>query len=320
MFPGSARKALTLAELLIAIALIALVIGFLLPSVQRIREMSNRMTCANHLKEMGLAFHRYQDAHGYLPDGGKNQCDEPYHPLLPPDMRGKCESAMGLGELSGETRPYQPDGPVDIRRSEWSWPYQILPFIEQAPLFNIDRDLTIIQTPLKLYHCPTRRPVQLYAGHSTIDYAGCAGSNGVNGIVVQRGLGPISFMNVSDGLSNTVMLGEKRLKRDRFGVAYDDNESWANPGWETEIYRVAATDIDRPTGDRGPSPDIAMTDRTVFVDPNSGLIQFGSSHQKGINVAMGDGAVRFVRFSPNPIAFMRYCVRNDGDQCNPNDF
>jgi len=320
MFGRPVRLGLTLSELLIAIALIALVIGFLLPSVQKIREMSNRVACANHLKQLGLGFHRFQDTHGYLPDGGKNECDLPYHPLMPPDRRARCEAA-DPGDLNypGRTRPYQPDGPADLRRSEWSWPYQILPFIEQRELFANDDDRLVARTPINVYHCPSRRPAQLYARHATIDYAGCAGSNGSNGIVVQQGTGPISFANVTDGLSSTVMIGEKRIKLDRLGVSHHDNESWANPGWDCEIYRVATNDLDRPATDRGPSPDIAVTDPTIFPDINSGLFQFGSSHPKGINVVMGDGAVRFIRFSPNPKAFLRYCVRNDGEQCSAND-
>jgi hypothetical protein len=315
------RPAMTLAKFLIAIAVIAMVIGFLLPAVHTIREAAHRMTCANHLKEIGQGFHRYHDARGYLPDGGKNQCDLPYHPLMTPGERDDCDHArFDAGDPYGRDVPYCPKGPLDVRRSEWSWPYQILPYLGQFDLFNNPCDAAVIATPLPGYHCPARRPARLYAGHAGIDYAGCAGTNGANGMVIRRGMEPITLANVMDGLSNTVMVGEKRLKRDRFGVSYDDNESWAEPGWDTEIYRQATIDLDRPASDLGPSPDIGRTDPAVFADIDSGLEQFGSSHVKGINVLMGDGAVRFVRFHPSPQAFQRYCVRNDGEMCNPIEF
>jgi type II secretory pathway pseudopilin PulG len=307
------RVGMTLVEFLVVIAIIAILIGILLPSVQRIREASDRITCANHLKQIGLGFHHHHDTRGFLPDGGKNQCDRPYHPLMPPAIRELCDNANSdPKDKFGCCSPFEPPSSTDVRRSEWSWPYQILPFVEQIELFNNPDDPSVVRTPLKLYHCPSRRPPQLYGDHAVIDYAGCAGSNGANGMLVRQGIGPIGFGDVPDGLSNTVMVGEKRMKRDRLGVSPGDNESWANPGWDTEIYRLAAADPDRPAADRGPSCDIEITDPSLFPDPDARLIQFGSSHWKGINAVMGDGAVRFIRYNPSPSAFERFCVRNDG--------
>jgi prepilin-type processing-associated H-X9-DG protein len=101
----------------------------------------------------------------------------------------------------------------------------------------------------------------------------------------------------------------------------DDNESWAEPGWDSEIYRVAARDPDRPPTDRGPSPDVTETCIPPFTADNldSGLNQFGSSHPVGVNVVMGDGSVRHVRYNPDSTVFRRVCVRNDGNVANPND-
>ena len=315
------RPGFTLVELLVMIALMAILLGLLIPAVQRIRESSDRMVCSNHLKQIGQGFHHFHDTRGYLPDGGKNKCDAPYHPLMPPHLRSFCDAAiMSPANLYAWNVPFTPFGPTAQRRSEWSWPYQILPFVEQEALFKDHNDQHLIRTSIKFYTCPTRRPQQLYSNHSVIDYAGSAGTTNSNGMVVRRGLGPIGMADVTDGLSNTVMVAEKRMKRDRFGIAYDDNESWANPGWDTEIYRQAAADRDRPETDRGPSPDISRTEPTAFGDPNLGLMQFGSSHPRGINAVLGDGSVRFIRFSPNPSSFERYCIRNDGILLTGNNF
>lgn len=286
------RSGFTLIEMLVVIAIIAALIGLLLPAVQKVREAAARTQCGNHLKQIGIAIHMHHDALGHYPTGGVNQ------------------SRVSDGDANN--------------RFEWSWAYHLLPYLEQSALFNTSNRITIERTPIKFYYCPSRRSAQLYNSAAKIDYAGCAGtdgSKGSNGFLVRgyntreecndfMALPPISVHAITDGTSNTVAVAEKQMNVDMFGQSIDDNESYVRPGWngDWEVYRIGGSASNVPQ----------MDYRKPGITPPSH--RFGSSHTSGINAVFCDGSVRHVRFSVNATTWKHAVTRNGNDVFNTNDF
>ena len=102
------RTAFTLVELLVVLAIIAVLVGVLLPAVQKVREAASRAKCQNHLKQIALACHAYHDARGHLPPGGS------------------CGAGMTAACVHSPA----------CREDEWSWGYHLLPYVEQQAVYQ----------------------------------------------------------------------------------------------------------------------------------------------------------------------------------------
>ncbi|QDU31892.1 Type II secretion system protein G precursor [Anatilimnocola aggregata] len=298
----------TLVELLVVIAIIGVLVALLLPAVQAARESARRTQCNNHLKQIGLAFHNHADTHGYFPSNGWGW--------------------SYVGDPDGGFAENQPGG----------WAYNILPFIEQnalhdlglgpAGMAKLDALARMVETPVKFFHCPSRRPARPYVIDSThqpvnsspitagakVDYGVNCGDGSINqdgggssgvaahdpnvwtGISFRKS--KVRMSQVLDGTSNTLMVGEKYLNPVFYTTGTDqaDNEN---------LYVGLNNDNSRSTN-AGFFPP--LQDRKGLSN-----YSFGSAHASGFNAVMCDGSVRLIQYTIDEDNYRYLGNRMDGE-------
>jgi prepilin-type N-terminal cleavage/methylation domain-containing protein/prepilin-type processing-associated H-X9-DG protein len=287
MFHPCRRSGFTLIELLVVIAIIAVLIGLLLPAVQKVREAASRMKCTNNLKQIGLACHTYHDTYNYFPINRVGNYDQP-------------TAFGGWGPTS----------------KDWSWLSALLPYIEQNNIYttgNIPNvavnSTTAIQQVVPIFKCPSDSlPNQIntnvYWGGllaGTTNYFAVGGANdcyssffnpGTNGhscevwasgdgiIYYMNWEHPNSIANVTDGTSNTFLVGERVWNPADNKPGYWIGE-WA---WASSINLTCAIPLNysQPIGKTAPTDN--------WIDNYS----FTSRHTGGANFSRADGSVGFV--------------------------
>jgi prepilin-type N-terminal cleavage/methylation domain-containing protein len=299
----------TLVELLVVIAIIGVLVALLLPAVQMAREAARRTQCTNHLKQMGIACQNHHDTYKFFPSAGNYWG---YAPEFEPVSNPAADP---------------PGQPLIAPRQRAGWAYQILPFLEQNIVYMgngastyEDAQRQIMATPIPTYFCPSRRAPQVLTTNSWypaglapqgtcsyahMDYAGSNHSN--TGVIIQTNAnqtwangGPISTAQVSDGTSNTILIGEKRLNVGRLGsFQSDDNEGYTS-GFDHDVMRYT---------DRSPRLDHTNNDPAG----GDGGQRFGSSHPGGFMAVFADASVRVISYDIELTNFNRLGMRNDGE-------
>jgi hypothetical protein len=270
----------------VVIAIIGVLIGLLLPAVQKVREAANRLSCQNNLKQIGLAFHNHHDTFRAFPTGG-------WYPFTAPSYNGGT--------------------PFSGQMQTAGWAFQILPYLEEANIWrgdgaatNSGRAVVAIGSPIRTYFCPSRRSPQtvtykdnyvprLTGGpitHALCDYAA---SNKEGTGVVQQFL-PVRIADITDGTSTTLMVAEKRLNQFYLGQPQQDDNQGYTAGYNLDTVRkthlAPLPDFSSPAGNGG------------------GL--FGSSHPGRFNAVFCEGSVRAISYAIPKSVFTLLGQKDDG--------
>lgn len=282
----SRRRGFTLVELLVVIAVIGILVALLLPAVQAAREASRAASCKNNLKQIGLSLHMYHDIRRRLPPG--------------------WEASPG---------PEDPNG--------WGWAAAILPHLEQRNIESVIQANLPIDHPsnqqarelvVPTYICRTDINSSTFVIHGGADdehahqdqigtplftvaksnYVGVFGRSEIEE-VPSAGEGVffhnsrLTFASVSDGLSNTLLIGERGSKL--------GSSVWAGviPGANAAMARIVGTSDHTPN-----HADHHFDD-------------FSSFHPQGVHFLVGDGSVQRINDQIDIAVYHAMVTRSGGE-------
>lgn len=333
-----ARPAFTLVELLVVIAIIGTLVSLLLPAVQAAREAGRRMQCTNNLRQLGLAIHNFESATRRLPPGYVADIESPQRDSstwdAPPGW-GWGAHILNYIEQNNISLSLQLDRPIwdpahagliQTTISTFLCPSSTGPrkpfVVTDEPGNPIDKGTGEIRVGRSHYvasHGQESCWGECGATPTGIVFTNIYTSETINvthnGDVSKVADGPfyrnsrIRFSDVSDGLTNTIFLGEhSSLLSEKTWVGVVPG-AFTHPGFQTpENGPDAAATLVLVHG--GPSGgELDITGQPIIHPVNFPTFHVGqmySEHPGGGNVCLGDGSVRFVADEVNLIVWAEY--------------
>jgi prepilin-type N-terminal cleavage/methylation domain-containing protein len=289
------RRGFTLIELLVVVAIIGILIGLLLPAVQKVREAANRTKCQNNLKQMSLAVHNFEST----------------YQKVPPVLWWNAAS-VGFSNWGGVPAS-------NVAGTTGSMQFFLLPYMEQDALYRSANGSSknIINTVVKSFICPSDSTNWPGVGQyqNSRGYGSCSYSGNV---WVFNPFSPGNLLTaMPDGTSNCVIFAERYLNCAGHvgGPAWGFTIIWTGGRQDTPMFGCdsAFPELANPLG--GVCPDYNQGGTPFQVSPApSACIQttLQGIHPGAMQVGMGDGSVRGVSGSISNSTWEHACYPNDG--------
>lgn len=327
---GHGRSGFTMIELLVGVAIIAVLAALLLPAVQAARAAAWRVHCRNNLRQLGLALHNY----------------EATHRAFPPSRIGASEAAAGACEPNETEVEDNPGHCTEYG----SWTAMCLPYLDQAPLsrqydaqqpWSSLTNRPVVQVPLDVFVCPStpdsgRRDQHHVLGAAPTDYGAVVevkspmftdvlgisdpGPRARTGVLSEQAANPLR--DVLDGLSSTVMLAEcagrpatyvmgQPMNASQF-QAYADDEIVDVSGRYVASKGIGWADPDSGIDAIGFRDDGVTAHGPRLINGNNAGAMY-SFHPGGAQFVFADGSVHFLSETIDTWLLMTLCTRAGGE-------
>jgi prepilin-type N-terminal cleavage/methylation domain-containing protein/prepilin-type processing-associated H-X9-DG protein len=334
------RGAFTLIELLVVIAIIAVLIGLLLPAVQRVREAAARAQCQNNLKQLGLALHNYAGEH-------KNAFPPAYTLTVTPTSVNTVAWGTVILPYIEQTALYST---YDLKAAAFPPPYGLASNIAviSTPVDTFVCPSVPSSATGRIYTYDLTAEANTFVGlklpAGSLQYTAApsdyTGINGVRASLWQNlarngypavtrttdadgilgAYSPCPLTSVTDGLSNTILLGEVAGKPNwyvrgrQMTVPAPYQPALEGGGWGDVMigdnWLVGTDDNCTTENPAGRATVIGVCNRRFSDEDMYGLYSF---HPGGVNVLLGDGSVRFLSNATDPLVVLQLITKAGGE-------
>lgn len=324
----------TLVELLVVITIIGILIALLLPAVQAAREAARRMQCSNNMKQLALGCMTHESTHGFLPTGGwdwqwAGDPDRGFTARQPggwlfnvlPYIELISLHDMGTG-CNAENLRRMAETPVTAFHCPSRRPAIAYPYVHSGQFIGYNRPTVIGRTDYAgsagnaaivdatVPSSYTEADSPAWSDAKWASQSG--GAKYVDGVIFRHS--QCRMADITDGTSNTYLIGEKYLCSDYYNTGTDasDDQGWVM-GYDTDIIRRTSIFLFSSSNSASSSTDdvsdcLPRQDTPGWPRYNA----FGSAHSEALNMAMCDGSVRSVSYTIDTYTQRQLGARNDG--------